>query len=72
MTNPCAGVLMRRFPLAANNSWLARPPAAALSQAEALESRNMGMHLRIRQQQEAPAQVNGNGGGKGAAFSYAS
>ena len=53
MTNPCVGVLLRRFPLAANHSRLARPPAAAFSQAEALESRNMGMHLRIRQRQGA-------------------
>jgi len=53
MTIPCVGVLVRRFPLAANHSRLARPPAAAFSWAEALESRNMGMHLRIRQRQEA-------------------
>jgi len=46
-------VLLRRFPLAANHSRRARPPAAAFSQAEALESRTMGMHLRIRQRQEA-------------------
>jgi len=53
MTNPCVGVLLRRFPLATNHSWLARPPAAAFSRAEALELRSMGMHLRIGQRQEA-------------------
>jgi hypothetical protein len=44
---------LRGLPLAANHPRLARPPAAAFSQAEALESRKMGVHSRIRQRQEA-------------------